>query len=121
MKIYAYNANKNGHEDGVFGGFGVKDQKGQLTNNLASGSSPGGGLFGFGMTHTNSSSLFKRFDGTSGFTTITEAPSELSLYGDIGVITDLCPITASSSPVTTPLAISYLDDGFTNTNYKKDE
>ena len=35
MKLYAYKANEVGHEDGVFGGFGIRDQKGTLTNNIA--------------------------------------------------------------------------------------
>ena len=37
MKLYAYTANSDGIEDGVFGGFGVSDQKGILTNNIAGG------------------------------------------------------------------------------------
>ena len=97
MKIYAYTANIEGHEDGVFGGFGVRDQKGSLTLNIASGSEAirptiGGGLFGFGMTAIESRSLFT----TNSISTVNEIPSELSLYGEsIGIISSLNPATAS--------------------------
>ena len=88
MKLYNYAANTDGHEDGVFGGYGMRDQKGSLINNLASGSNPGGGLFGFGMTAEVSRSLFNE----TSITTIAELPSELSLYGTrIGNITSLNP------------------------------
>jgi len=98
MKLYAYTANINGHEDGVFGGFGVRDQKGILTNNLASGSTPGGGMFGFGMTAAVSHSLF-----TSSITTVDEFPSELSLYGnDVGTINSLNELTSSNVPPIDP-------------------
>tara|TARA_R110002167_G_scaffold278638_1_gene484466 strand:+ start:360 stop:1175 length:816 start_codon:yes stop_codon:yes gene_type:complete len=95
MKLYAYTANVDGHEDGVFGGYGIRDQKGALTDDIASGSAPGGGMFGFGMTAVVSKSLF-----TASITTIDEFPSELSLYGtDIGNITSLNPITSSEAPI----------------------
>jgi len=95
MNIYSYQANDEGKEDGVFGGFGLRDQKGTLTDNIASGSNPGGGLFGFGMTFEDSQSLFN----SESITTIDEFPSELSLYGtSIGTITSLNTITASNVP-----------------------
>ena len=91
MKIYNYEANDSGKEDGVFGGFGVRNQKGTLTNNIASGSNPGGGLFSFGTTLIESRSLF-----TSSITMVNELPSELSFYGtDFGSINSICPTTAS--------------------------
>jgi len=96
MKLYAYTANNEGHEDGVFGGYGIRDQKGILTDNITSGSSPGGGMFGFGRTDAVSESLFS---GSNCYTTIAEFPSELSLYGNsIGNITSLNPLTASNTP-----------------------
>jgi hypothetical protein len=94
MKLYAYTANTEGHEDGVFGGYGMRDQKGTLTDNMASGSNPGGGLFGFGMTAVASQSLF----GETSITTIDEFPSELSLYGTrVGKITSLNPNKVTDS------------------------
>ena len=106
MKLYAYTANVDGHEDGVFGGYGIRDQKGILTDNIASGSAPGGGMFGFGTTTAVSESLF-----TSSITTIAEFPSELSLYGNsIGNITSLNPLTASNTPPsTTPGTYEFSD------------
>jgi len=95
MKLYAYTANTEGHEDGVFGGYGIRDQKGILTDNIASGSAPGGGMFGFGRTNTGSINLFNE----NSITTIAEFPSELSLYGNsIGSITSLNSLTASNTP-----------------------
>tara|TARA_R110000744_G_scaffold2507_3_gene10012 strand:- start:590 stop:1447 length:858 start_codon:yes stop_codon:yes gene_type:complete len=101
MKLYAYTANTAGHEDGVFGGYGIRDQKGTLTDDIASGSAPGGGIFGFGMTTAVSSALFDPSDTTypNPWTTIDEFPSELSLYGaDVGNITSLNPLTSSAPP-----------------------
>ncbi len=101
MKLYNYKANTNGYEDGVFGGYGMRDQKGILTNNIASGSNPGGGLFGFGMTAEVSRSLFSE----TSITTIGEFPSELSLYGTrVGKITSL-------NPVQVPNTDDYIDIG----------
>jgi len=118
MKLYAYTANTQGVEDGVFGGYGVRDQKGTLTNNIASGSSPGGGMFGFGMTtHSINNDLNNLFtsSGESGVITIDEAPSELSLYGNsLGTITSLCATTASTTPPTIDQA-SFFYDNFTKT------
>lgn len=97
MKLYSYTANTEGFEDGVFGGYGIRDQKGTLTDNIASGSSPGGGMFGFGATITPSAS---KYFNTESIITIDEFPSELSLYGnDIGIITSLNGNnTASEAP-----------------------
>ena len=101
MKLYNYRTNPNGGEDGVFGGYGVRDQKGILTDNLSSGSTPGGGMFGFGMTSDSATSLF---NGTS-ITTIGEFPSELSLYGtSTGVIKSLNPLTSSTAPISDTLS-----------------
>ena len=98
MKLYAYTANTgpNGSEDGVFGGFGIRDEKGKLIDNIVSG----GGLFGFGTTvATSASTLFGLGDEDNNpYTTIAEFPSELSLYGNIGNITHLSPTTASGAP-----------------------
>jgi len=99
MKLYTYTANTGGFEDGVFGGHGVRDQKGTLIDNIASGSTPGGGMFGFGMTDVVSQSLFSQ---SNCYTTIDELPSELSLYGNIGSITELNPSTASAAPLSSP-------------------
>tara|TARA_B100001094_G_scaffold332656_1_gene405705 strand:- start:2173 stop:3513 length:1341 start_codon:yes stop_codon:yes gene_type:complete len=113
MKLYAYTANEVGVNDGVFGGFGVINQKGILTNNIASGSTPGGGLFGFGSTNFSISSLFNGTNPTTypnPWTTINQFPSELSIYGDIGKINSLCEITASNTPPPVePLQFSYLN------------
>ena len=94
MKLYAYTANSNGYEDGVFGGYGIRDQQGILTNNISSGSNSGGGLFGFGTTLQDSQSLFNE----TSIITINEFPSELSLYGtNIGKITTLNPPKVTDS------------------------
>ena len=94
MNLYSYNADNSGNDDGVFGGYGVRDQKGTLTNNIASGSAPGGGLFGFGMTAFESASRFSE----ETIITVTEMPSELSLYGvNMSKITSLSPTTASTA------------------------
>ena len=94
MNLYSYNADNSGNDDGVFGGYGVRDQKGTLTNNIASGSAPGGGLFGFGTTLQDSQSLFNE----TSIITINEFPSELSLYGtNIGKITTLNPPKVTDS------------------------
>lgn len=107
MKLYSYTANTGsvdgaGIEDGVFGGFGVRDQKGTLTNDIASGSEAsdgtGGGLFGFGTTMAESASLFN----TSSIILVDDFPSELSLYGNIiSQIDSLNPTTAPTTPTTT--------------------
>tara|TARA_R110000851_G_scaffold158710_3_gene301799 strand:- start:778 stop:1782 length:1005 start_codon:yes stop_codon:yes gene_type:complete len=66
MRIYDYQANTKGHEDGVFGGFGLRENK-QDPNNQAVeyyGSSSVGytdvhkGCFSYGMTACVSHSLF---------------------------------------------------------------
>tara|TARA_B100002019_G_scaffold118021_1_gene101333 strand:+ start:207 stop:1058 length:852 start_codon:yes stop_codon:yes gene_type:complete len=100
MKLYNYTPDDSGEDDGVFGGFGIRDQKGILTNNIASGSAAirptiGGGMFGFGSTVPSIASRFN----DSTITTIEEFPSELSFYGNsIGTINSLNPLTASSAP-----------------------
>ncbi len=100
MSLYAYTADTTGHEDGVFGGFGIRDEKGKLIDNVVSG----GGLFGFGMTHPTSASRFglstQETYGGGPYTTVAEFPSELSLYGNIPEITHLNSLTASGAPTT---------------------
>ena len=92
MKLYAYSADSSGNDDGVFGGYGVRDQKGTLVDKLE-----GGGLFGFGTTISSSAS---RFNETT-ITTVREMPSELSLYGTVmGSINELNPLTASDATTT---------------------
>ena len=104
MKVYSYRANTtNGHDDGVFGGFGTRHNQGSFTNNLGSGSlsenfntGTGGGLFSFGMTAIASHSLF-----TSSISMSSNLPSELSIYNDtITSINELNPISASDAPPT---------------------
>lgn len=92
MKLYAYSADSSGNDDGVFGGYGVRDQKGTLVSKLE-----GGGLFGFGTTVSSSVS---RFNETT-IITVREMPSELSLYGTVmGSINTLNPLTASDATIT---------------------
>ena len=98
MKIYEYLPNIDGHEDGVFGGFGVR-------NNLESeytGSLQGPGLFGYGMTAAASRSLFSN----DSITFVGELPSELTQYsGDVNLLTmgsQLAPISASIGSSFTP-------------------
>ena len=95
MKIYSYIANQDGHEDGVFGGIGVREQKGQHIPNLGNNPGSSGGLFGFGMTHFESSSLFN----TSSVQFSTFLPSELGdiedNYSTDTMGSSLCTPTAS--------------------------
>ena len=91
MKIYEYTANEDGFEDGVFGGFRVKNNR----DGLHTGSLEGPGLFGYGMTAAISRSLFN----TTSIQFINSLPSELNDYtGDLDLTTlgtELAPITAS--------------------------
>ena len=91
MKIYEYTANDDGVEDGVFGGFNVKNNK----DGLHTGSLAGPGLFGYGMTAAVSRSLFT----TDSIKFVGSLPSELNDYtGDLNLSTlgtELAPITAS--------------------------
>ena len=91
MKLYEYTANTDGFEDGVFGGFNVKNNKG----NIHTGSLEGPGLFGYGMTAAVSRSLFN----TNSIQFVGSLPSELNDYsGDIDLSTlgtELAPLTAS--------------------------
>lgn len=136
MRLYTYTPNTDGFEDGVFGGFGVRGdnapnsqyaggskprphQKGNLVLNLGSGSDASqsnddaypssshcGGLFGFGMTHPDSASLFT----TNSISFVSVLPEELSQYSNeintttMGSI--LNPITSSFS-VTTETTTTY--------------
>ena len=72
QKLYRYKANKRGFEDGVFGGFGVRHNVG----NVKTGSLQGTGLFGYGMTALASRSLFT----TNSINFVDALPSELNLY-----------------------------------------
>lgn len=75
MKIYNYTPNTEGHEDGVFGGIGIRDQKSLSIPNLGETPAKSTGLFGFGMTATASASLF-----TSSIKFTGLLPAELSDY-----------------------------------------
>ncbi len=112
MKLYSYTANTGSNQDdGVFGGYGVRESKGNLTQNVASGSSSGGGLFSFGSSHINSRSIFN----ATSIKTVDEFPSELSFYStNIGSINSLLPLTASNTPPPTEPLVYY----FPNQNSK---
>ena len=91
MKLYEYTANKDGFEDGVFGGFGIRNNRGDVFT----GSLRGPGLFGYGMTAAASRSLFSN----TSIQFVGSLPSELNDYaGDVDLSTlgtELAPITAS--------------------------
>jgi len=91
MKLYEYTANEDGYEDGVFGGYNIRNNQG----GIHTGSLEGPGLFGYGMTAAVSRSLFT----TSSIQFVGSLPSELNDYtGDINLSTlgsELAPITAS--------------------------
>ena len=106
MKIYEYTANTDGHEDGVFGGFGLRNN----SDGSHTGSLEGPGLFGYGMTTAVSRSLFN----TTSIQFVGSLPSELGQYtGDIDLSTlgtELAPITASRGGTFSELAY-FVDDG----------
>tara|TARA_Y100000592_G_scaffold8460_1_gene11894 strand:- start:643 stop:1518 length:876 start_codon:yes stop_codon:yes gene_type:complete len=91
MKIYEYTANEDGFEDGVFGGFRLRNN----SDGSHTGSLEGPGLFGYGMTAAASRSLFNN----TSIQFVGSLPSELNDYtGDIDLTTlgtELAPITAS--------------------------
>lgn len=91
MKLYEYTANDEGYEDGVFGGHGIRNNKGGNHLNTISGS----GLFGFGMTTAASHSLFN----PTSIQFVGSLPSELNTYaGDVTLSTlgtELAPLSAS--------------------------
>jgi len=91
MKLYEYTANEDGYEDGVFGGYNIRNNQG----GIHTGSLEGPGLFGYGMTAPASRSLFS----TDSIQFVGSLPSELNDYtGDINLSTlgsELAPITAS--------------------------
>ena len=93
MKLYEYTANDNGFEDGVFGGFNVRNNKG----NVFTGSLMGPGLFGYGMTSAASRSLFTN----DSIQFVGSLPSELNDYtGNVNldvIGSQLAPITSSIS------------------------
>ena len=70
MKLYEYTANDDGYEDGVFGGYGVRNNHG----GIHTGSIEGPGLFGYGMTAAVSRSLFS----TDSIQFVGSLPSELN-------------------------------------------
>ena len=120
MKVYTYTPNDSGFEDGVFGCFGVRSQKGNPVENYASASSAaviaqqtdaagttsvgggnigsvnhtsdGLGLFGLGTTACASASLFT----TNSIKFINPFPDELSEYesevnfNDLGNALNVC-------------------------------
>jgi len=91
MKLYEYTANEDGYEDGVFGGYNIRNNRG----NVHTGSIEGPGLFGYGMTAAVSRSLFS----TDSIQFVGSLPSELNDYtGDVTLSTlgaELAPISAS--------------------------
>jgi hypothetical protein len=91
MKLYEYTANDQGQEDGVFGGYNIRNNS---EGTVFTGSLQGPGLFGYGTTTAASQSLF-----TSSFQFVGSLPSELNDYtGDVNLSTlgsQLTPLTAS--------------------------
>ena len=98
MKLYEYTANEQGHEDGVFGGFNIRNNSGGVTESSFTGSLRGPGLFGYGTTLGVSQSLF-----TSSFQFVGSLPSELNDYsGDVNLSTmgsTLAQLTSSVGSV----------------------
>ena len=96
MKVYSYTPNTDGHQDGVFGGIGIREQKSISISNLGNNVASSTGLFGFGMTALASSSLFN----TTSIQFTGLLPSELSdyesNYSTETMGTTLCPQTASA-------------------------
>ena len=96
MKVYSYTPNTDGHQDGVFGGIGIREQKSTPIPNLGSTPASSTGLFGFGMTAIVSSSLFN----TSSIQFTGLLPSELSdyesNYSTETMGTNLCPQTTAT-------------------------
>tara|TARA_Y100000592_G_scaffold52104_1_gene82381 strand:- start:886 stop:1752 length:867 start_codon:yes stop_codon:yes gene_type:complete len=107
MKLYEYTANKDGFEDGVFGGFNVRNNKG----NVFTGSLMGPGLFGYGMTTAASRSLFNN----DSIQFVGSLPSELNDYTgnvDLSVMgSQLAPITSSVGFGLEAAVVSADDDG----------
>jgi hypothetical protein len=95
MKLYEYTANDDGFEDGVFGGFGIRNNQEGTPLQIYTGSLEGKGLFGYGMTAGVSQSLFT----TNSIAFVNSLPSELNDY--IGTLnlatmgTSLIPLSAS--------------------------
>ena len=100
MKVYSYEPHLTldshdtlGYDDGVFGGYGVWEQKG--THHARPS---GSGFFGYGQSFGPSQSLF----GTSSFTFTEQFPAELSFYeGNYSTETmgtTLSDLTSSISP-----------------------
>ena len=92
QKVYAYTANANGFEDGVFGGFGVRPQLGEFIDNLSgSVATPFGGMFGYGSMFINSDSngaVSASLFNTSSIDFVETLPSELNAYaGDVNTET----------------------------------
>ena len=91
MKLYGYTANDDGFEDGVFGGFSIKNNR----DDIHTGSLDGPGLFGYGMTVAVSRSLFN----TNSIQFVGSLPSELNDYtGDVNLTnlgSELAPISSS--------------------------
>ena len=112
MQLYEYTANDEGFEDGVFGGFEVRNN--QEGAEIYTGSLEGKGLFGYGMTAGVSQSLFT----TNSIAFVNSLPSELNDY--IGTLnlatmgTSLIPPSASFGSGFTNAAlinIGFLSDG----------
>jgi len=124
MKIYTYTPNTDGFEDGVFGGFGVRNLAGNFVANLASGSellqdydvldtNPGGnegiggGLFSPGMTVAASASLFN----TNSITFVRDFPSELAIYdGEVDLAIQGTKIHSLTQSFDADIGIGATDD-----------
>ena len=100
QRLYTYTANTGGFEDGVFGGFGLRNnrapnQPGVLGSGVFTGSIEGPGLFGYGQTAAESRSLFN----ATSIHFVDVFPPELNEYNDnINLDTigfELAPLTAS--------------------------
>jgi hypothetical protein len=92
QKVYAYTANANGFEDGVFGGFGSRPQLGEFIDNLSgSVATPFKGMFGYGSMFINSDSngaVSASLFNTSSIDFVETLPSELNAYaGDVNTAT----------------------------------
>ena len=124
MKLYSYEPNTDGFEDGVFGGFGVRNLAGNFAANLASGSETlqdydalntnpggnegiGGGLFSFGMTAQASASLFN----TNSISFVRDFPSELAVYdGEVDLAIQGTQLHSMTQSFSSEIGIGVVDD-----------
>ena len=103
MKLYEYTANDLGFEDGVFGGYNIRNNS---EGTIFTGSLQGPGLFGYGTTTAASQSLF-----TSSFQFVGSFPSELNDYtGDVNLSTLGSQLTALTASVGSTLISSQVSN-----------